>query len=31
MSSLGLDPKIPIRAAWKMGHTEIRAYGPVEN
>jgi hypothetical protein len=31
MSSLGLDPKIPVRAAWKMGDTEIRAFGPVAN
>jgi ubiquinone/menaquinone biosynthesis C-methylase UbiE len=31
MSSLGLDPRIPVRAAWKMGDTDIRAFGPVAN
>jgi hypothetical protein len=29
VTSLGLDPKIPLRAAWQMGDTDVRAYGPV--
>jgi hypothetical protein len=29
VTSLGLDPKTPLRAAWKMGDTDVRAFGPV--
>ncbi len=31
MTSLGLDPKIPTRAAWQMEGTDVRAYGPIAN
>jgi ubiquinone/menaquinone biosynthesis C-methylase UbiE len=29
VTSLGLDPKMPLRATWNMGDTDVRAYGPV--
>jgi ubiquinone/menaquinone biosynthesis C-methylase UbiE len=31
VTSLGLDRKIPLRAAWQMDGTSVRAYGPVAN
>jgi ubiquinone/menaquinone biosynthesis C-methylase UbiE len=31
MTSLGLDPTIPLRAAWETDGTNVRAYGPVAN
>jgi ubiquinone/menaquinone biosynthesis C-methylase UbiE len=31
MTALGLDPGIPVRAAWEIDGTNVRAYGPVAN
>jgi SAM-dependent methyltransferase len=28
ITTLGLDPHVPLRAAWRMGDVNVRAYGP---
>jgi ubiquinone/menaquinone biosynthesis C-methylase UbiE len=31
MTSLGIDPNTPTRAAWQMDGADVRAYGPIAN